>query len=71
MRAQMGPTRRHVLGRLAAIATMPLALRFFGGMPVSAIAEQLHLDESTVRRIWSSTREWLKNRLSDPIAAPA
>src|SRR5262245_65434367 len=34
----MSPTRRHLLGRLAAIATMPLTVRLFGGMPAAQAA---------------------------------
>jgi sulfur-oxidizing protein SoxY len=38
VRTQMKPTRRHLLGRLAAIATMPLTARLFGGVPAAQAA---------------------------------
>ena len=38
MRAQMRLTRRRLLARLAAIATMPLTFRLFGGMPAAQAA---------------------------------
>jgi RNA polymerase sigma factor (TIGR02999 family) len=42
-----------------------ILLRFFGGLDSPAIAQQLGLDERTVRRDWSAAQLWLKKRLRD------
>lgn len=40
-----------------------IVLRFFGGLDSPAIAQQLGVDERTVRRDWNAAQLWLKKRL--------
>ena len=41
-------------------------MRFFGGMSTGDIAAVLNVSEPTVKRLWASTRAWLRHRLGQP-----
>lgn len=40
-------------------------LRFFGGLEVSEVAQQLDVSESTVKKDWQFARAWLKTQLAE------
>lgn len=42
-------------------------LRYFMGLDSAEIAATLDVDERTVRRDWAAAREWLRERLDQPV----
>lgn len=51
------------LGRIAPRQALIVESRFFGGVEISEIAEQLGISEATVFREWRVARAWLGNEL--------
>lgn len=51
------------LGRIAPRQAMIVESRFFGGVEISEIAEQLGISEATVSRDWRVAKAWLGNEL--------
>ncbi len=51
------------LGELSPRQAQVVELRFFGGLPESAIAEVLNVSERTVERDWRHAQAWLWRRL--------
>ena len=41
-------------------------LRFFGGLELDNVAEQLDVSKSTVKRDWQFARAWLRTQLAEP-----
>ena len=39
-------------------------LKFFSGLPIETIAEQLGISESTVKREWRAAKVWLKGQIA-------
>jgi RNA polymerase sigma factor (TIGR02999 family) len=52
-------------------AARVVELRFFGGLPESAVAETLGVSERTVRNDWRMARAWLRCALDETGARPA
>lgn len=61
------------LGRLAQAeprAARVVECRFFAGLTVEEIAEQLQLSEKTVRRDWTLARAWLRREVARRLELP-